>query len=160
MSWSVFCIATSDLQAAQLVTALRDAGFSERDVSVLCADQAAQRPAGLGRGGGVGGVLAWLAGTGMIAVPGIGAVIAAGPILGAIGDAAGGATGGGLLALLVRLGMPEREARRYEGRIRTGAVLLSVHTETPDERARVAEVFARAGAEDVSSDEDAPPAHA
>jgi len=164
MSKAVFCITKSDRQAQQIVVALRDAGFPDDDISVLFPDKAGSRdfahehhtklPEGATTGGvagGVlGGVLGWLAGTGTLAIPGLGPLIAAGPILAALSGAAGGGVGGGIVGALVGLGIPEYEAKRYEGKLRDGNILISVHTENSDERSMAKDIFVRAGAEDIS----------
>src|SRR5882762_8559101 len=138
---SVFCLTQDEGQACRIVDHLRAAGFSNDDISVLLPDKAGTRDfavekgtkapegalTGASTGGVVGGALGWLAGIGMLAIPGLGPFIAAGPIMGllsgvGVGGAVGGITGG-----LIGAGMPEYEAKRYEGRIKTGGILLSVH---------------------------------
>src|SRR5580704_2726791 len=121
---SVFCIATSRAQAEEIVEELKDAGFSNNDVSVLFPDKGTTRDfahekhtkapegiaTGAGTGGVVGGALGWLAGIGALAIPGAGPFIAAGPILAALSGAAVGATVGGIAGGLIGLGIPEIEA--------------------------------------------------
>jgi hypothetical protein len=107
--------------------------------------------AGAGTGGVLGGTLGWLAGIGALAIPGLGPFVAAGPIMAALGGAAVGATVGGLTGTLIGMGIPEFEAKRYEGKLKTGACLISVHTEDSDERERAKEIFERAGAEDITT---------
>jgi hypothetical protein len=92
-----------------------------------------------------------LAGIGALAIPGVGPFIAAGPIMAALGGAAVGGAVGGIAGALIGLGMPEYEAKRYEGKVRGGNVLISVHTEDSAEIKRAKEIFERAGAEDISS---------
>jgi len=99
----------------------------------------------------------WLVGVGALAVPGVGPLIAAGPILAALSGAAAGAAVGGVTGGLVGYGMPEYEAKRYEGKVRDGNILLSVHTENRDERSRVKDIFKRNGAEDISSSGESTP---
>lgn len=169
---AVFCIASSMVQAEAIVSELKQAGFSNDDISALFPDttgtrdfaheQATKAPegatAGAGAGGALGGALGWLAGIGALAIPGVGPLIAAGPVMAALGGAAVGATVGGLGGALVGMGIPEFEARQYEGKVRDGNILISVHTEDRDERARAKDIFKRAGAEDIaSSGEAAPP---
>jgi hypothetical protein len=172
MSKSVFCIVNSRTQASAIVDDLKAAGFSNNDISALFPDQGTSRDfaheqstkapegaaVGAGTGGLLGGTLGWLAGIGSLAIPGLGPFIAAGPIMAALGGAAVGAATGGLTGALVGYGIPEYEARRYEGKIRNGNILLSVHTDDGKEVSRVKEIFARHGAEDISyTGESAPP---
>jgi len=165
MSTAVFCIVKSEDQAYGIVLDLKMAGFSSDDVSVLLADQGSTREfahtqqtkapegatAGAGTGGAVGAALGWLAGVGTLAIPGLGPFVAAGPIMAALSGAAVGATVGGVTGALIGYGVPEFEAKRYEGRVKSGGILISVHTENRDERRRARDVFERAGAEDISS---------
>jgi hypothetical protein len=172
MSSAVFCIAKSSTQAERIVSDLKASGFDSNDVSALFPDKEGTRDfahaqhtkapegatAGAATGGVLGGGLGWLAGIGALAVPGVGPLIAAGPILAALSGAAAGAAVGGLTGGLVGYGVPEYEAKRYEGKVRDGNILLSVHTEDRKERSRAKEIFSRNGAEDVSSSgESAPP---
>jgi hypothetical protein len=161
---AVFCIAKSQMQAQEIVEAARNAGFSSNDVSALCADQQGTRDlaheqhtkapegatTGAVTGGVLGGIGGWLVGIGALAIPGLGPFVAAGPIMAALSGAAAGATAGGLTGLLVGYGMPEYEAKRYEGKLKDGNILLSIHTDDGDEVNRAKEIFKRAGAEDIS----------
>lgn len=169
MAKAVFCIATSESQAESIVNELKTAGFADSDISVLFPDktgtkdfaheQHTKAPEGAVTGGTtlgiVGGALGWLAGIGTLAIPGIGPFIAAGPIMAALGGAAVGATVGGIAGALIGMGIPEFEAKRYEGKIRAGNILLSVHTENHMESKRAREIFEQAGAEDISSSSEA-----
>ena len=162
---AVFCIARDVTQAGRIVDDLKVAGFSNNDISVLLPDKGTTRdfahehntkaPEGAATGGAAGGVLGgalgWLVGVGSLAIPGVGPFIAAGPLMAALGGAAVGGAVGGLLGGLVGLGIPEFEAKRYEGKIRGGNVLVSVHSETSDETKRAKAIFERAGAEDIST---------
>ncbi len=162
---SVFCIATSRVQAERIVSNLRSANFSSGDISVLFPDKESTREfahekntkapegavAGAATGGLAGGALGWLAGIGALAIPGAGPFIAAGPIIAALSGVGVGATVGGLTGALVGAGIPEFEAKRYEGRITAGNILLSVHTEDSDEVEAAKKIFKDAGAEDISS---------
>jgi hypothetical protein len=158
---AVFGIATSESQARRIVDALEAAGFSGNDVSVLFPDKSGTRdfahekhtkaPEGAATGAILGGGLGWLAGIGSLAIPGLGPFIAAGPIMAALSGAAAGGAVGGLTGALVGMGMPELEAKRYEGKIREGNILLSVHTEDRDERKTALDILKREGARDVSS---------
>src|SRR5580693_4420535 len=160
---SVFCIATNRDQADQIVDRLKNAGFSNNDISVLFPDKDTTRDfahekstkapegiaTGAGTGGVVGGALGWLAGIGALAIPGAGPFIAAGPILAALSGAAMGATVGGIAGGLIGLGIPELEAKRYEGKIKQGSLLISVHTENSDEISKAKDIFTKADAEDI-----------
>jgi hypothetical protein len=164
MAKSVLCIVNSRSQATLIVEDLRAAGFSNNDISALFPDKDSSRDfahekntkapegaaVGAGTGGLLGGGLGWLAGIGALAIPGLGPFIAAGPIMAALGGAAIGATAGGLTGALVGLGIPEYEAKRYEGKIRGGNILISAHTSDGAQVTRAKEIFARHGAEDIS----------
>jgi uncharacterized protein YcfJ len=172
MSTAVFCIATSEEQAGRIVSDLRAAGFSSDDISALFPDKHGSRDfahehntkapegaaTGAGLGGLMGGTLGWLVGAGSLAIPGIGPFIAAGPIMAALGGAALGATAGGLTGALVGMGIPELEAKRYEGKIVGGNILISVHAEDSEDKTRAKDIFQKAGAVDIStSGESSPP---
>jgi hypothetical protein len=160
---SVFCIATNRLQAELIVDRLKEENFSNNDISVLFPDKETTRDfahekntkapegiaTGAGTGGVVGGTLGWLAGIGALAIPGVGPFIAAGPILAAMSGAAVGATVGGIAGGLIGLGIPELEAKRYEGKITQGNLLISVHTEDSDEIKAAERIFKNAGAQDI-----------
>jgi hypothetical protein len=162
---SVFCIATSRDQAEKLVDRLKLASFSANDISCLFAEKSTSRDfahekntkapegavAGGSTGGVVGGTLGWLAGIGALAIPGVGPFIAAGPIIAALSGAAVGAAVGGIAGGLVGLGIPELEAKRYEGKIKEGNVLISVHTENGSEIEQAKVIFKEGGAQDVCS---------
>lgn len=162
---SVLCIATSRSQAERIVDELRLDGFSNNDVSVLFPDQETTRDfahekntkapegavAGVGTGSILGGALGWLAGVGALALPGVGPFIAAGPILAALSGAAVGAAVGGIAGALIGLGVPEYEAKRYEGKIKQGNILISVHADGSEERKRAKGIFEDAGAQDIST---------
>ena len=160
---SVFCIATSRDQAERIVDQLKNANFSNNDISVLFPDKDTSRDfahekstkapegaaTGAGTGGVIGGALGWIAGIGALAIPGVGPFVAAGPIMAALSGAAIGAAAGGIAGGLIGLGIPEFEAKRYEGKVKAGNLLISVHTESSDEITRAKEIFSRAGAEDI-----------
>src|SRR5512141_1605873 len=160
---SVFCIATSRGQADQIVDQLKTANFSNNDISALFPDKDTTRDfahekntkapegaaAGAGTGGVVGGALGWIAGIGALAIPGVGPFIAAGPIIAALSGAAIGATVGGIAGGLIGLGIPELEAKRYEGKVKAGNLLISVHTESAEEISRAKDIFTKAGAQDI-----------
>jgi len=160
---SVFCLATSRNQAEQIVDRLKAANFSNNDISVLFPDKGTSRDfahekntkapegavTGAGTGGVIGGALGWIVGIGALAIPGVGPFIAAGPIMAALGGAAIGAAAGGIAGGLIGLGIPELEAKRYEGKIKEGNLLLSVHTENSEEITRAKDIFTKAGAQDI-----------
>ena len=160
---SVFCIATSRDQADRIVGQLKDANFSNNDISVLFPDKDSTRDfahekntkapegavTGASTGGVIGGALGWIAGIGALAIPGVGPFIAAGPIMAALSGAAIGATAGGIAGGLIGLGIPELEAKRYEGKVKAGNLLISVHTENSEEITRAKDIFTNAGAQDI-----------
>jgi hypothetical protein len=102
-------------------------------------------------GGALGGTLGLLAGIGALAIPGMGPFIAAGPIMGALAGVGVGGVAGGLIGALVGMGIPEFEAKRYEGRVKDGGILLSVHCDDSEWVTRAEKILEASGAEDVSS---------
>ena len=170
MSKSVFCTA-SVAQTETIMRQLKNSGFSGNDISVLMADKSGTRDfahehntkapegavTGVGAGGAIGGTLGLLAGIGALAIPGIGPLIAAGPLLAALSGAAAGAAVGGITGALIGLGIPEIEAKRYEGKVKGGNILISVHVESSDEEKRATEVYKNANAEDICSAAEATP---
>jgi hypothetical protein len=165
MAKSVFCIAAREEQANRIIDDLKAAGFSNNDISVLFPDKTTTKNfahqkntkapegtvTGAGTGLAVGATLGWLAGIGLLAIPGLGPFIAAGPIMAALSGAAVGGTVGGIAGALIGLGIPEFEAKRYEGRVKDGNILISVHSENGDETSRAKKIFERNNAEDISS---------
>jgi hypothetical protein len=147
------------------VDALRRAGFRNTDVSALFPDNAGTKdfahekntkaPEGVAAGATsgvvVGGVLGWLAGIGALAIPGIGPLLAAGPIVAALAGAGAVGVAGGIVGALVGLGIPEYEAKRYEGRVKHGGILLSVHCDNETWVRRAEDVLKQTGAEDIGS---------
>jgi len=147
------------------VEALRLAGFRNTDISVMFPENVGTKDfahekgtkapegatAGAGTGAVVGGAVGWLAGIGALAIPGLGPFIAAGPIVAALAGAGVGGTLGGLTGALVGMGIPEYEAKRYEGRVKNGGVLLSVHCNGSHEIARAKDLLKQSGAEDIAS---------
>jgi hypothetical protein len=111
--------------------------------------------AGAGAGGVLGGTLGLLAGVGTLAIPGLGAFIAAGPLLAALSGAAAGAALGGVAGALVGMGIPEIEAKAYEGKLRGGNVLIAVHIDSPEQKKRATSVLETAGARHVSTTSEA-----
>jgi len=162
---AVFGIAKREEQAIKIADDLRAAGFSENDISVLFPDKKGSKDfahehhtkapegaaTGAGTGAVLGGALGWMVGIGSLAIPGLGAFIAAGPIMAALAGAAGGAAAGGLTGALIGMGIPEYEAKRYEGKMKDGNILLSVHTEDSKHRDRAKKIFKDDGAVDISS---------
>jgi len=162
---AVFGIYRDRGHAEQAVDTLRAAGFRNSDVSVLLPENVGTKDfahekntkapegttTGAASGGLLGGALGWLAGIGALAIPGVGPFIAAGPIMGALAGVGVGGAVGGLVGALVGMGIPEYEAKRYEGRVREGGVLLSVHCDSSDWVKRAKEVLKETGADDVSS---------
>ena len=162
---AVFGIYESSAQAEHAVERIAAAGFSHNDISVLLPDNLSSKEfahekntkapegttTGVTTGGALGGALGLLAGIGALAIPGVGPFIAAGPIVGALAGLGVGGAVGGLIGALVGMGIPEYEAKRYEGRMKDGGVLLSVHCDTSDEIKRAEELLRQTGAEDISS---------
>jgi hypothetical protein len=162
---AVFGIYASSSHAESAVDRLLAAGFSNSDISVLLQDDRSTRDfaheketkapegatAGVTAGGIIGGTLGVLAGIGALAIPGLGPFIAAGPIMGGLAGLGVGGAVGGLVGALVGMGIPEYEAKRYEGRVKNGGVLLSVHCDTSQEIDRAKELLKSTGAEDISS---------
>jgi hypothetical protein len=168
---AVFCVAATEEQAIGIANMLKTEGFSNNDIAVLFPDRSGTRDfaheqhtkapegaaTGAVAGGFIVGALGWLVGIGSLAIPGLGPLIAAGPILAALSGAAAGGAVGGLAGGLIGLGIPEYEAKRYEGAIRSGNILISVHTEDSKERDRAKTIFERAHARDISSSSEARP---
>jgi hypothetical protein len=169
MAKAVFCIAQTVPQAEDIVDRLKMAGFSNKDISVLVANKTGTKdfaisnqtkaPEGAATGAStgvvVGGGLGWLAGIGALAIPGLGPFIAAGPIMAALSGAAVGGAVGGITGALIGMGIPEYEAKRYEGKVKGGNALISVHSENSDETNRAKQIFTCAGASDISSSAEA-----
>ena len=147
------------------VDALKGAGFRADDISVLFPDKAGTKsfahekdtkaPEGATTGGTAGAVLGgglgWLIGIGSLAIPGVGPLIAAGPIMAALAGAGIGGAVGGLAGALVGMGIPEYEAKRYEGLVKDGGILLSVHSQDSAQTKRAKEILASVGGEDIAS---------
>jgi hypothetical protein len=171
MSTSVFCISSSVTQATSIVNQLKAAGFSENDISALLPDKSGTRDfaheqhtkapegaiTGASTGGVLGAVAGLLAGIGALAIPGVGPFIAAGPIMAALSGGALGAAVGGITGALIGMGIPELEAKRYEGKVKDGNILISAHAENSDEVRRAKEIFERAGATDITTGSESTP---
>jgi hypothetical protein len=161
---SVFGIYLTRNEVESAVSALRDAGFSRSDISVLlpesrgsqelATDKSTKAPegaaVGVGSGAAVGGALGWLVGVGALAIPGAGPVIAAGPIVATLAGIGVGGALGGFAGVLIGVGIPEYEAKRYEGRILKGGILVAVHCDTSEEVRRAKGIMEITGAEDVA----------
>jgi hypothetical protein len=162
---SVFGIYPAYASVEIAVDALRAAGFRSTDISVLFPENVGTKDfahekgtkapegasAGAGTGAVIGGTLGWLAGIGALAIPGIGPFIAAGPIVAALAGVGVGGTVGGITGALIGLGIPEYEAKRYEGRVKEGGILLSVHSDNSEWTNKAKEVLERTGAQDIAS---------
>jgi len=162
---SVLGIYSNYSTVERAVDTLKDAGFRSTDISVLFPANVGSKdfahvkgtkaPEGATTGGGtgavVGGALGWLAGIGALAIPGLGPFIAAGPIMAALAGAGAGGVVGGITGALIGMGIPEYEAKRYEGRVKKGGILLSVHSDNSDWASRAKRILEQTGAEDISS---------
>jgi Protein of unknown function (DUF3341) len=162
---AAFGIYSTQLAVENAVDRLRGAGYRNTDISVLFPENQGTKdfahekhtkaPEGATTGAGtgvlLGGALGWLAGIGALAIPGLGPFIAAGPIMAALAGAGVGGTVGGLVGALVGMGIPEYEAKRYEGRVKNGGILLSVHCDNSDWTKKAKQILEETGAEDVSS---------
>jgi hypothetical protein len=147
------------------VDALKATGFKNTDISVLFPENEGTKDfahekdtkapegatAGAGTGALLGGGLGWLVGIGALAIPGLGPFIAAGPIMAALAGAGVGGAVGGLTGALIGMGIPEYVAKRYEGRVKDGGILLSVHSDDSQWTKKAKEILERTGAQDVSS---------
>jgi hypothetical protein len=161
---AVFGIYPNTTAAESAVDTIVASGFSNNDVSVLMSDVDSTREfaheketkapegtaIGVTSGGVVGGTLGLLAGIGALAIPGVGPLIAAGPIMGALAGLGVGGALGGIVGALVGMGIPEYEAKRYEGRVKEGGILLSVHCDTSGEIDQAKHLLKETGAEDIA----------
>ena len=166
---TVYGLVKSDAQAIRIANRLKNSGFSPNDISILSADRGGVRDlahedstkapegavTGAAAGSILGGALGWLVGVGSLAIPGVGPLIAAGPILAALSGMALGGAAGGLTGALVGLGIPEYEAQQYEGKLREGHILMSVHVDDSDEAARVRQILNEEKAESISTGSEA-----
>jgi len=162
---AVYGIYRNRVNVEQAVDTLREQGFRNTDISVLfpenqgskdfAVEKNTKAPEGAATGAGsgavVGGALGWLAGIGLLAIPGVGPFIAAGPIIGLLAGAGVGGAVGTIVGALIVMGIPEYEAKRYEGRIKEGGILLSVHCDSSDWVKRAKDLLKQTGAEDISS---------
>jgi len=169
MATCVYCLTKTDDHAIRIANRLRAAGFTSSDISLVTPDRGGVRdvghenstkaPEGAATGAGtgalLGGALGWMAGIGALAIPGVGPLIAAGPILATLSGLAAGGTLGGVGGALIGLGIPEYEAQQYEGKLREGNVLMCVHAKDSDEAARARQIFTEENAESISTGSEA-----
>src|ERR1700691_2307954 len=165
---AVFGIYPTRMSAENAVDALKAANFRNSDISVLLPEgpgapgtkdfaheKNTKAPegatTGVGTGAVLGGALGWLLGIGALAIPGLGPFIAAGPIMAALAGAGVGGAVGGLTGALIGMGIPEYEAKRYEGRVKNGGILLSVHSDSSEETKRAKLILEATGPQDISS---------
>src|SRR5438477_1737909 len=162
---SVFGIYRGQASLENAIVALRDANYRASDISVLFPEGSKTREfahekgtkapegatTGAATGAVLGGTMGWLAGIGALAIPGVGPFIAAGPIVAALAGAGVGGAVAGIAGALIGMGIPEYEAKRYEGRVKKGGILLSVHSDNSDWTKRAKDILERTGAEDIAS---------
>jgi hypothetical protein len=162
---AVFGIFPSRALAEEAVGHLVAAGFRSEDISVLLQDNVGTKDfahekhtkapegttTGVVAGGVIGGAIGLLAGIGVLAIPGLGPLIAAGPVIAALTGIGSGGLVGGLIGALVGMGIPEYEAKRYEGRIREGGILLSVHCDNGDWSRKAKDILRNSGGEDIAA---------
>jgi hypothetical protein len=166
---SVFGVYPSTRNLEWVVTAFKDAGFSNSDISVLSPDKSSKEiiaenatkapegtAVGVGSGAALGGAMGWLVGVGALAIPGIGPVIAAGPIVAALAGVSVGGALGGFAGCLIGVGISEPEAEKYQGQLLKGGTLLAVHCDTVEETRRAKEIMQTTGGEDVACSQNAP----
>jgi len=160
---AVYGIYPNRAMVEKAVEELKEAGFRNTDISVLfpesggtkefAIEKETKAPEGAATGAGtgavVGGTLGWLMGIGLLAIPGLGLVVAAGPIMAALAGVGAGGLVGGIAGALIGMGIPEYEANRYEGRIKEGGILLSIHADDKEWRNKGRDILKRTGAEDI-----------
>jgi len=166
---TVIGIVDSEAQAEQIVVALQTAGIRPSDISALLPDKGGTKDfahehntkapegavVGVASGGILGGGLGLLAGIGALAIPGLGPFIAAGPLMAALSGAAAGAAVGGVTGALIGMGIPELEAKKYEGKLKGGNILMAVHVDDGDQRKRAEEILKQGHAHDISATSEA-----
>ncbi len=162
---ATFGIYPNQVSVSEAVDLLKQAGFRNTDISVLFPENTGSKDfahekhtkapegavAGATSGAILGGALGWLAGLGALAIPGVGPFVAAGPIVAMLSGIGVGGTLGGFTGALIGVGIPEYEAKRYEGRIRSGGILLSVHCDNSDWVKRAIDVLEHSGASDIAT---------
>jgi hypothetical protein len=163
---AVFGMYRTRQDVEQTVQTLKSSDFRNTDISVLFSESAGTKDfahekhtkvpegtsAGAGTGAVIGGALGWLTGIGALAIPGVGPFIAAGPIVTLLAGIGAGGVIGGIAGALIGMGIPEYEAKRYEGRIKEGGILLSVHCDSSDWKKKALEILKQSGAEDIGSE--------
>lgn len=163
--YSVFCLANDGTHAVRILNHLQRAGFPRNQISVLHSDTFGNRelavkdstkaPEGAAMGAGtgaiLGGAVGWLAGIGTLAIPGLGPLIAAGPIMAALSGLAVGGTLGGITGGLAGMGVSEYEAQQYEQRVKEGKILISVHADDSDEASTVRDIMSQEKGESIST---------
>src|SRR5579864_6467921 len=156
---AVFGIYSTYASVETGVDALKQAGFRNTDISVLFPENVGTKDfahekntkapegatTGAGTGAVLGGALGWLVGIGALAIPGVGPFVAAGPIMAALAGVGVGGAVGGIAGGLIGMGIPEYEAKRYEGRIQKGGILVSIHCDTSEEIKQAKEILERTG---------------
>jgi len=162
---AVFGIYSDYAKVERAVDVLKTAGFRNTDISVLFPENVGTKDfahekgtkapegatTGAATGAVLGGAMGWLAGIGALAIPGVGPLIAAGPIVAALAGAGVGGAVAGIAGALIGMGIPEYEAKRYEGRVKKGGILLSVHSDSSDWTKKAKEILESTGAEDIAS---------
>jgi hypothetical protein len=165
----VIGIVDGEIQAENIVQRLSKEGFATSDISAIFPDKHGSKDfahehntkapegavVGVTSGGVLGGTLGLLAGIGALAIPGLGPFIAAGPLMATLSGAAAGAAVGGVAGALIGLGIPEIEAKKYEGKLRGGNILIAAHVDNGDEEKRAKEIFRQEGAHDISTTSEA-----
>jgi hypothetical protein len=166
---AAFGIYPDQITVSEAIEVFKRSGFRNTDISVLFPENLGNKDfahekhtkapegatAGAGAGAIIGGALGWLAGIGALAIPGIGPFIAAGPIVAMLSGIGAGGVVGGFTGALIGVGIPEYEAKRYEGRIRNGGILLSVHCDNSDWIKRAKEILSQTGATDIATSTEA-----
>ena len=166
---AVFGLYSSRSKADSAVTMFQNAGYRATDISMLASENIGNKDLAIQKnskgaegaatgavsGAVIGGAMGWLAGIGALTIPGIGPFIAAGPIMAALAGLGAGGTVGGIGGALVGLGIPEYEAKRYEGRIRDGGTLLSIHCDSSEWTSRAKKMMQITGAQNISSTSEA-----
>jgi len=166
---SVYGLFASTREIERTAERLQEAGFRTPDISILlpyndgskdlCSRNSTKAPegasAGASTGAVLGGALGWLAGIGAFAVPGVGAFVAAGPVMSMLAGAGAIGVMGGVTGALIGIGFPEYEAKRYAGRVARGGMLMSIHCDNTDWQKRAQQILLDEGAEDIASTKEA-----
>jgi len=169
MAYVVYCLAPNEAAAVRIANRLYSSGFAASDISMVQPSQSSAgqightnstkapegAAAGASAGALLGGALGWAAGIGALAIPGLGPLIAAGPILATLSGLAAGGTVGGVTGALVGTGIPEYEAQQYEGRLRQGHILLAVHARDSEETSRARQIMTDEKGESISTGSEA-----